>query len=105
MLGFMWVGVGTLIMLYFYTLYFVYKPKAVYEDRKEFKQVYTYMDKNARPMAILLIMYLIPTFIVVNEFPDVSLRMIGKGLVMIIVAGPFMHWHFGDKKKFKWSVR
>ena len=104
-LGFMWVGIGTLIMLYFYTLYFVYKPKVMIEDKAEFKQVYVYMEKNARPMAILLLMYLVPSFVIINEFPEDCLRLLGKGALLCAIVGPLMDYHYGDKRRYRFSVR
>ena len=46
MLGLIWLGIATLFGLYFYNLHFVYKQKALVEDRKEYKEAYRFMDKN-----------------------------------------------------------
>ena len=96
MLGFFWVGIATLFALYFYTLYFIYKPKAVDQNRPEYQQVYRFMDKNKRPLVIFLLMFLLVTFILLNEFEWQFVIIIGKGCCVLAVVGPLLHAYFGD---------
>ena len=90
-LGLVWVGLGTLLVLYFYNLHFFYKPKVLNEDRHEYKQVYKFMDKHQRPIAILGLFYGIVSFIIINEFFDKALVLLAKGICMLIIIGPLMH--------------
>ena len=104
MLGLIWLGIATLFGLYFYNLHFVYKQKALVEDRKEYKEAYRFMDKNQRPLVIFLIMFLIVSFILLNEFGWDFVWVLAKGAVPMCILAPIAHNHWGNSKRFKFSV-
>ena len=54
------------------------------------------MDKNKRPLVIFLLMFLLVTFILLNEFEWRFVQVVGKGCCVLAVVGPLLHAYFGD---------
>ena len=101
--GMIWLGIASLFALYFYNLR-VFRYKAVVEDRKEYKESYRWMDKNQRPLVLFLIMFLIVSFILVNEFGWEFAWFVAKGSIPFAIAAPIMHRYYGNEKRFKFSA-
>ena len=103
-LGFMWVGLLWLFIMYFYKYLFVYYRKAVIEDKKEFKVIYREINKKSRRIASALILYLLITLSLIFTVEEAFLRCVMKGFMVAIVVIPIANNHYGDEKRYKFHL-
>ena len=104
MLGFMWVGLLWLFIMYFYKYLFVYYRKAVLEDKKEYKIIYREINKKSRRIVTALILYFMITLCLIFTVEEAFLRCTMKGLMVAIVVIPIVNNHYSDEKRYKFHM-
>ena len=102
-LGFLWIGVFLMFMMFGYQYNFVVYPKSQIEDNASYKETYVAMRKASRQIAIGFLFFLIISFTLYFEMKSEFLYVVVKGGALAAIVIPALNSYYGNENRFKFT--